>query len=60
MWRGWLVLPILLPVLGGIGVLGIHTLRVRQAGGLPAAGGSAAAGGRGVPHGGGATCAPHP
>ena len=28
MWRGWLVLPILLPVLGGIGVLGIHTLRV--------------------------------
>ena len=30
MWRGWLVLPILLPVLGGIGVLGIHTLRVRR------------------------------
>lgn len=30
MWRGWLLLPILLPVLGGIGVLGIHTLRVRR------------------------------
>ena len=30
MWRGWLLLPILLPVLGGIGVLGIQTLRVRR------------------------------
>ncbi len=30
MWGGWLLLPVLLPILGGLCVLGIHTLRARR------------------------------
>ena len=30
MWGGWLLLPIVLPMFGGVAVLGIHTLKARR------------------------------